>query len=94
MPVSKSSFAKVPPNGSFMCVWTSIPPGMTYLSVASIVSSTPTVPARFAPIWAMRSPSTRTSAAYEPPAVTTVPFAIRVRIGFLHAGSGARDSTT
>jgi hypothetical protein len=81
VPVSKSSFANVPPKGSFMWVWTSMPPGMTYLPVASIVSSAATSPARFAPIWAMRSPSTRTSAAYEPSAVTIVPFEISVRIG-------------
>ncbi len=32
-PVSNVSLAKVPPNGSSMWVWTSIPPGMTYLPV-------------------------------------------------------------
>ena len=29
VPVSKVSLANVPPNGSSMWVWTSIPPGMT-----------------------------------------------------------------
>ena len=36
VPVSKSSEAIVPPKGSSMCVWTSMPPGMTYLRLASI----------------------------------------------------------
>ena len=36
VPVSKLSEAKVPPNGSSMWVWTSIPPGRTYLPEASI----------------------------------------------------------
>ena len=50
VPVSKVSLAKVPPNGSSMWVWTSIPPGMTYLPVASIVSSTVTdAPRQVAP---------------------------------------------
>ena len=63
VPVSKVSLANVPPNGSSMCVWTSMPPGMTYFPVASIVSSavTPAAP-RSTPICAMVSPSTRTSA--------------------------------
>ncbi len=80
VPVSKVSLAKVPPNGSSMWVWTSIPPGMTYLPVASIVSSAVTPSRRFSPIWLIASPSTSTSAVYEPSAVTTVPFEIRVRI--------------
>jgi hypothetical protein len=36
LPVSNVSLAKVPPNGSSMCVCTSMPPGMTYLPVASM----------------------------------------------------------
>ena len=49
-PVSKVSLAKVPPNGSSMCVWTSIPPGTTYLPVASMVTSAVTpAPARSVP---------------------------------------------
>ena len=39
VPVSNVSDAKVPPNGSSMWVWTSMPPGMTYLPVASMVRS-------------------------------------------------------
>ena len=31
VPVSNVSDAVVPPNGSSMCVWTSMPPGITYL---------------------------------------------------------------
>ena len=42
VPVSNVSLANVPPNGSSMCVWTSIAPGITYLPVASIVSSAAT----------------------------------------------------
>jgi hypothetical protein len=34
------SLAAVPPNGSCMWVCTSMPPGMTYFPVASIVFST------------------------------------------------------
>ena len=82
VPVSNVSLANVPPNGSSMCVWASMPPGMTYFPVASIVSSAVTpAAARSAPICAIVSPSTRTSAWYEPSAVTMVPLAIRVRIG-------------
>ena len=43
VPLSKVSLANVPPNGSSMWVWTSMPPGITYLPVASRVSSAVTV---------------------------------------------------
>ncbi len=39
VPVSKSSDENVPPNGRFMCTCGSIPPGTTYLPVASMVRS-------------------------------------------------------
>ena len=39
VPVSKVSEANVPPNGISMCVCTSIPPGSTYLPVASMTWS-------------------------------------------------------
>ncbi len=39
VPVSNVSDANVPPNGSSMCVCTSMPPGTTYLPVASMVRS-------------------------------------------------------
>ena len=39
VPDSKSSAEVVPPNGMFRWVWTSMPPGMTYLPDASIVRS-------------------------------------------------------
>ena len=82
VPVSNVSLAKVPPNGSSMWVWTSMAPGITYFPAASIVSSAVTpAAARSVPIWAIVSPSTRTSARYEPSAVTIVPLAIRVRMG-------------
>ena len=56
-------------------------PGITYLPATSMVSSAVTpLAARPPPICAIVSPSTRTSASYEPSAVTTVPLAIRVRM--------------
>ena len=81
VPVSKVSLANVPPNGSSMWVWTSMPPGMTYLPVASIVSSA-VIPAaaRSRPMPTIVSPSMRTSAAVEPSAVTIVPLLMSVRI--------------
>src|SRR5262249_8075662 len=83
VPVSKSSAEKVPPNGMSRWVCTSMPPGMTYLPVASIDRS-----ARPAnePVCAGSSsattvsPSISTSAADAPVAVTTVPPRIRVRM--------------
>src|SRR5213592_4986277 len=39
VPVSKVSAENVPPNGISMCVCTSIPPGSTYLPVASMTWS-------------------------------------------------------
>ncbi len=41
VPVSNVSAAYVPPKGSSMWVWTSMPPGITYLPVASITRSAP-----------------------------------------------------
>src|SRR5215475_11935667 len=83
VPVSKSSAEKVPPNGMSRWVCTSMPPGMTYLPVASMDRS-----ARPAnePVCAGSSrattvsPSMSTSAAADPVAVTTVPPRIRVRM--------------
>ncbi len=82
VPVSNVSDAAVPPNGSSMCVCTSTPPGTTYLPVASMVRSavTPRVSAwPGASTAAIVSPSTRTSAALRPVALTTVPPVISVR---------------
>src|SRR5512133_3596988 len=84
VPVSKLSEAWVPPNGSSMWVCGSMPPGMTYLPVASTIEST--FPSRSTPsnpdpafsTAAMISPSTSTSAAAEPVALITVPFLIKV----------------
>ena len=39
VPVSNVSAENVPPNGISMCVCTSIPPGSTYLPVASMIRS-------------------------------------------------------
>ena len=36
VPVSKSSLDVVPPKGMSRCVWASMPPGITYMPVASI----------------------------------------------------------
>ena len=70
VPVSKVSEAAVPPKGSSMWVCTSIPPGITYLPVASITRSqvgrhvAEDTPARRAA--AIVSPSTSTSAELRP----------------------------
>src|SRR5579859_3403703 len=83
VPVSKSSAENVPPNGMSRWVCTSMPPGMTYLPLASMVRSA--APTR-APVCtgsssaATVSPSMSTSAADAPVAVTTVPPLIRVRM--------------
>src|SRR5688572_17506372 len=71
VPVSKSSEANVPPNGSSMCVCTSIPPGMTYFPFASIRFAPPAF--RSAPTAAIFSSITSTSALNVSAAVTTVP---------------------
>ena len=82
VPVSKVSTEKVPPNGISMCVCTSIPPGSTYLPVASMTRSAAT--ASSAPVTsrastaAIFSPATSTSASSVPDAVTTVPPEISV----------------
>ena len=77
VPVSNVSEAQVPPNGSSMWVCASMPPGMTYLPVASITRSTvprgraePEPGCEHATIV---SPSMSTSAAPRPVALTTVP---------------------
>src|SRR6185369_7702746 len=77
VPVSKSSAEVVPPNGMSRCVCASIPPGITYIPMASITFSTPAseIPARTSLIC---SPSIRTSARVVSRAVTTVPFRMSV----------------
>src|SRR6266496_3743361 len=80
VPVSKVSEAAVPPNGSCMWVCTSIPPGTTYLPVASITASAATPAASARPganSAATVSPSTSTSIGCPPVAFTTVPPEIR-----------------
>ena len=80
VPVSKVSAENVPPNGISMCVCPSMPPGITYMSVASMTSSAATltaVSASRARRAAIFSPSMSTSAASVPSAVTTVPPLIR-----------------
>src|SRR5215217_185556 len=84
VPVSKVSEACVPPKGSSMCVCGSIPPGITYMPVASTTASTfcsRSTPSSVEPGFstaAMVSPSTSTSAAPEPVLLITVPFLINV----------------
>ena len=62
VPVSNVSADMVPPKGISMWVWTSMPPGMTYLPVASI-SLSATMPAAAAPRartarrWSRRRPA-------------------------------------
>ena len=82
VPVSKVSLAKVPPKGSSMWVWTSMPPGMTYLpaGIDGPVDPLGRSPPSPAPMAEMVSPSTRTSACWEPSALTTVPLTMSVRI--------------
>ena len=82
VPVSKVSLANVPPNGSSMWVWTSMPPGITYLPVASMVSSA--VDARrgqVAPDRRDRLAVDQDVGGVEPSAVTIVPLVMSVRIG-------------
>ena len=62
VPDSKSSAEVVPPNGMSMWVWTSMPPGRTYLPLASMTLSAGMVSAE--PIVVIFSPSTRTSPMY------------------------------
>src|SRR5688572_25052573 len=83
VPVSKVSEANVPPNGSSMCVCTSIPPGTTYFPVASITFSNvgaASVKNPRAPTAAIVSPSIITSVSARPVAETIVPFSIRIRL--------------
>src|SRR5215813_4007850 len=81
--VSKSSAENVPPNGISRWVCTSMPPGMTYLPVASIDRSARPAnePVCAGSSRAMTvSPSMSTSAADDPVAVTRVPPRIRMRM--------------
>src|SRR5437667_7269526 len=83
VPVSKSSELVVPPNGISRCVCTSIPPGSTYIPVASITRAAEVsgMPVRISLI---RPASIRTSADLVSFAVITVPLRISVLgIGFL-----------
>ena len=59
VPDSKSSAEVVPPNGMSMWVCTSMPPGSTYLPVASITRSAGIVSAD--PMVVIFSPSMKTS---------------------------------
>src|SRR5689334_5626907 len=87
VPVSKSSEEFVPPNGRSMCVWQSMPPGMTYCPAALTVWSTaPSPSAARCDAWVMAtilSPSIQTSAAKVSDAVTTVPSLMSVRMSVL-----------
>src|SRR3990167_7470083 len=87
VPDSNVSLANVPPNGSSMWVWGSIPPGMTYLPVASMTRSAGT--SRSRPMRAISSSSTRTSAETIASALTIVPPLMSVR---MCSSSGTRMS--
>src|SRR5262249_42193671 len=85
VPVSKSSELVVPPNGMSRWVWTSIPPGNTYLPAASTI-----VPAfsrgRFFPMAEILPSLTATSPTYVSVAVATRPLTMMLSkpmIGFL-----------
>src|SRR5262245_15943368 len=85
VPVSNVSAENVPPNGISMWVWASIPPGSTYLPVASMTcvglgATTPAPSGRPARgnTPAIFSSTTSTSASSVPDADTTVPFWIRM----------------
>src|ERR1051326_560910 len=73
VPVSKSSELVVPPNGMSRCVWTSMPPGKTYLPLASIVFLARSR-GNLSPMATILPPSMPTSAWVVSLAVTTVPF--------------------
>jgi hypothetical protein len=61
VPDSKSSADVVPPNGMSRCVWTSMPPGITNLPVASITRSAGIASSSLVPTAAIFSPSMNTS---------------------------------
>src|ERR1039458_5417916 len=85
VPVRKSSAKVIDATGMSRWVWQSMPPGRTYMPVASM-----TLAAELAGMAArtslMSSPSMRTSAAMVWVAVTTLPLRIRVFIGVLGVG--------
>src|ERR1700746_3480599 len=93
VPVSKVSTENVPPNGISMCVCTSIPPGSTYLPVASMTwsaagAASPGGVTSREKTAAIFSPATSTSASSVPDAVATVPPLISVVLMALPPGSG------
>src|SRR4051794_29320912 len=78
-PVSKVSLAKVPPNGSSMCVCTSTPPGITYLPPASMTTALPSSAKNPGlPTAVTTSSVINTSWAMTPVVETTLPFLISV----------------
>ena len=96
VPVSKVSAENVPPNGISMCVCASMPPGITYLPLASMRMSASGSASAAAPAAAnvaasvasprassaaIFSPTISTSASSVPVAVTTVPPLISVLTG-------------
>jgi len=72
VPVKKSSAVTVPMKGNCMCVWVSIPPGITYWPLASITVA-PAGASSLSPTATILSPYTSTSALKARSALTTVP---------------------
>src|SRR3954468_11441789 len=78
-PVSNVSLANVPPKGSSMCVCTSMPPGITYLPAASMMTASPSSAKNPGlPTAVMTSSVINTSWAMTPWVETTLPFLINV----------------
>src|SRR5690606_7579688 len=90
VPVANVSDENVPPNGISMCVCASMPPGSTYLPVASI-SSSATVIRPGAVTAQIVSSVINTSATTGPVALTTVPprFSVRMALPPLRFGQRA-----
>src|SRR3954453_21782267 len=78
-PVSNVALANVPPKSSSMCVCTSLPPGITYLPAASMMTALPSsVKNPGLPTAVMTSSVINTSWAMTPVVDMTRPFLINV----------------
>src|SRR3954453_5473784 len=78
-PVSNVALANVPPKSSSMCVCTSLPPGITYLPAASMMTALPSSAKNPGlPTAVMTSSVINTSWAMTPVVETPLPFLINV----------------